>query len=91
MKVDRNQGIGDDGLVFGFVWPVRARGYFFTWHPTLDATLASVEADTTSDDPDTCSLDQVEREIRRVWMDEKCKDPYHSLIPRDAGEWGRDA
>ena len=42
MTLDRVQGRDAEGRRFGFVHGDDG-GYFFTWHPTLDETLDSLE------------------------------------------------
>lgn len=48
-NVDLHQGDDDQGRAFGYVAGDDG-GFFFTWMPTLEATLASVEADELDGD-----------------------------------------
>lgn len=47
---DLKQGENDDGSDYGYIGDGDG-GYFFTWKPTLEATLATLEADEV-DEPD---------------------------------------
>jgi hypothetical protein len=48
-QVELVQGETEDGAAFGYVHGEDG-GYFFTWRPTLEATLASVEEDEVDGD-----------------------------------------
>lgn len=48
-QVELYQGRGSDERAFGYVHGDDG-GFFFTWHPTLEATLASVEEDEIDGD-----------------------------------------
>ena len=51
MTIDMNQGLDAQGRKFGYVCGDEG-GYFFTWLPTLEETLASVEVDEVDGDGD---------------------------------------
>lgn len=55
-SVDLNQGQDEQGRTFGYVAGDEG-GYFFTWMPTLQETLASVEVDEVDGDGE---LDEAE-------------------------------
>lgn len=59
MTIDMNQGIDDKGRKFGYVCGEDG-GYFFTWMPTLEQTLKSVEADEVDGDGDLNETEVVE-------------------------------
>jgi len=61
-SVDLYQGDDEQGRPFGYV-SGDGGGYFFTWHPTLDATLDSVEEDEVDGSGDL-DEDQVVRLLR---------------------------
>lgn len=48
-RVDLDQGVRINNLRFGYVHG-RDGGFYFTWHPTLDETIASIEADEIDGD-----------------------------------------
>lgn len=49
MTIDMNQGVDEQGRKFGYVHGDDG-GFFFTWMPTLEATLASVDEDDVDGD-----------------------------------------
>lgn len=69
MFIDLRQGETKNGLEFGYVGESGANGggYFFTWHPTLTQTIASIEEDTI-DRPKRLGVKAVERAVRRAWQ-----------------------
>jgi hypothetical protein len=89
MKVDKNQGRTEQGNIFGFVWPSKGKGIFFTWYPSLEQTLSSMEEDEMDHSPLLISWKRAEREIRKAWREEKIKG-YQSLIPTDSKRFGRE-
>ena len=48
-QVDLYQGVDAKGRKFGYVSGDDG-GFFFTWHPTIEATIASVEEDEQDGD-----------------------------------------
>lgn len=59
MSIDMNQGINKDGRKFGYVHGT-VGGFFFTWMPTLEETLATIEADEVDGDGDLTEADVAE-------------------------------
>lgn len=51
MTIDRYQGIDESGRKFGYIAVVTG-GWFFTWMPTLEATIDSLEIDQQDGDGD---------------------------------------
>ena len=49
IKIDMNQGRDEDNRKFGYAHGDDG-GFFFTWMPTLDETLATVEVDEVDGD-----------------------------------------
>jgi len=76
--VDLVQGQSGDGASFGYVHGEDG-GFFFTWRPTLDATLASVEEDEVDGDGGLGESDVIE------FLRE-----YLPNTPRGRGMWGSD-
>jgi len=84
--VDLNQGQDDKGRTFGYVRGDEDGGFFFTWMPTLEATLASIEEDEIDGDGDLDAGDVEEfleeylpttKKGRRMWSPDEPEDnPY---------------
>lgn len=58
-SVDLVQGVGKNNERFGYVHGDDG-GFFFTWKPTLEATLASVEVDEVDGAGDLDESDVIE-------------------------------
>jgi hypothetical protein len=76
--VDLVQGQSGDGASFGYVHGEDG-GFFFTWRPTLDATLDSVEVDEVDSDGGLDRSDVV-----------AFLGHYLPNTPRGRGMWGSD-
>ena len=72
---DRNQGLDKDGRTFGYCGIDGRGGQFFTWRPTLEATLASIEDDEI-DPPENWpkrAYQEVRGAVRRMFAEERRK------------------
>jgi hypothetical protein len=84
MWIEKNQGTTENEMTFGYVGEGVDKGngnggFFFTWHPTLAETIASIEADT-DDRPVRLTMSGAVRAVRSVWRKESRKE-CGSLIP----------
>jgi len=82
MWTTTNQGRDEKQRIFGYVGESGrgGGGYFFTWRPTLKETLASINADAV-DPPRKLRLRRVEGAVRRMWLGERFRPYWATLIP----------
>jgi len=81
--VDLNQGEQEDGRTYGYCGINDRGGQFFAWHPTLAATLASIEDDEI-DPPQNWprrAYQEVRGAVRRAFAAQRCRPDQLSLIP----------
>lgn len=79
---DRYQGRGKNDLAFGYCGIDGRGGQFFTWHATLEETLASIEDDSIDPPQDwpARAYQEVRGFVRREYAAERRKE-WDSLIP----------
>jgi hypothetical protein len=71
LRIDSNQGLDEQGRKFGYVHTGDEDdgGYFFTWMPTLEATLNSLDADE-QDEP------TFDESLAREFLESKIADKF---------------
>jgi len=80
-QFDASQGKDKDDRTYGYGGIEDRGGYFFTWLPTLQETLDSIEADEI-DPPQNWpqrAMAELRGCIRRRWAKERSK--VNSLVP----------
>lgn len=79
MTLDKRSATTEQGTPVGYV-SVGHGGYFFVWHSTMDATVATIEED--SQDPPTGrhNISTVQRIVRAAWRRE-AKDAKRGYRP----------